>query len=203
MDIIRITARWTGFPGAPGYSNFHFSTNAGFFDGGLLGDEAEAAAQSAANRVRNAFIGINSLTPSAVSIKFEAEAPVIDSDSGEILGAIPISLEDLTPSGNSDGFSGATGAVVNWRTNDYRFGRRIRGRTFIVPLAGTQYESDGTLNSSALSTLRGFGSDIVSGGDDPQFGVWSRPRNGAGGVFASVVSSSVPDLAAVLRSRRD
>jgi len=92
---------------------------------------------------------------------------------------------------------------VNWRTNDYRFGRRIRGRTFMVPLNSNAYEGDGTLSTAARGDLQTFADTMVSGTGGAEFGVWSRPRNGAGGVFATVTSGTVPDMAAVLRSRRD
>lgn len=203
MDILRITARWTGFLGAPGYSNFHFTTDAGFWDGGILGDSAQAAADDAAERVGGALTRLGSILPSGVKIVLETEADVLNSDTGETIGSIEVDAYSATGSGTAGGYSAASGAVVNWRTNDFRFGRRIRGRSFIVPLAGSAYEADGTLTSSAITSLRGFGDQIVSGGSDPQFGVWSRPRNGTGGVFATATSATVPDMAAVLRSRRN
>ena len=203
MDILRITARWSGFNGAPGYSNFHFTTSGGFWDGGLLADGAEEAANNARIVVRNAFLEIDNILPESVGITIEPEALVLDSDTGETLGFVPVEGQGLSGGNATGGYSAATGAVVNWNTNDYRFGRRIRGRTFVVPLAGSAYEDDGTLTSSAITALRDFGDSIVNGAANPDFGVWSRPRNGSGGVFASVVGYSVPDMAAVLRSRRD
>lgn len=203
MDILRIVAIWSGFFGAPGYSNFHFTTDAGFWDGGIIGDEAQIAADSAAERIGSALTQLSTVLPSGVTIQTESEADVLNSDTGELIGNIEVPGYMATGSGSGGGYSAASGGVINWRTNDYRFGRRIRGRTFIVPLSGSAYEDDGTLTSSALSTLRGFGSDIIAGGGDPEFGVWSRPRDGSGGVFATAVSSQVPDMAAVLRSRRD
>lgn len=203
MDILRITARWTGFTGAPGYSAFHFTTDGGFWDGGLLGDSAQVAADGAANRVRDAFSEINSILPGGVSIAAESEAEILDSDSGEIIGMVSVPSNRVNASPTGGGWSGASGAVVNWRTNDYRFGRRIRGRTFIVPLSGGAYEDDGTLESSTISSLNGFALEMINGEGPATFGVWSRPRDGGGGVFATVTNHSVPDMAAVLRSRRD
>lgn len=203
MDILRITARWTGFSGAPGYSNFHFTTDGGFWDGGFLTPDAEVAANGAAERVISAFSGTRSIFPSEVSIGIESEAEILDSDTGEIQGVVAIEDPPSTVGQATGGYSAVSGAVVNWRTNDYRFGRRIRGRTFLVPLAGSTYQSDGTLTSDALDGLRGFGNTIVNGSGSADFGVWSRPRAGAGGVFATAVGASVPDMAAVLRSRRD
>lgn len=203
MDIARVSVLWSGFSGGPGYSNFYFSRSAGFWDGGLIGDEAQIAAESAHDRVHSAFGDIRGIIPSDVTLTVESEIAIIDSDSGEIVGVTDVDSKLVGGVSASGGYSGPSGAVVNWRTNDYRFGRRIRGRTFLVPLASSVYQDDGSLTSDALRDLRDFGSAMVSGGSDPEFGVWSRPRDGEGGVFASVVSSNVPDMSAVLRSRRD
>lgn len=203
MDILRITARWSGFTGAPGYSAFHFSSDAGFWDGGVLTPDAESAAGTAATRVHDAFVFANKVLPSPVVVNIEAEAEILNSDTGEILGVVPVADPGGVAMLGDGGWSAASGAVVNWRTNDYRFGRRIRGRTFLVPLAGSAYQSDGTLLGETVSDLERFAGELVGSAGGPEFGVWSRPRGGSGGVFATVVTSNIPDMAAVLRSRRD
>lgn len=203
MDILRATVRWTGFPGAPGYSNFHFSIDGGLFDGGLFGDEAVVAATTAYQRVADAFDSIRTQVPGIVSFVLEAEAIVLNSDTGETLGAIARDSVPMNQPTGTSSYAGPVGAVVNWNTADYRFGRRIRGRTFLVPLANSAYEGDGTLSDPALAAVRDFADELVGNAGGPEFGVWSRPREGAGGVFATVTSASVPDMAAVLRSRRD
>lgn len=198
MDMMRVTARWTGFSGAPGYSNFFFSS--GFLDGGLLGDEAQALA----DRVADAFRDMDILFPDPVRISIEPEVPVIDSDTGVIQSFNTISPPTVVEgSGTSGEFAGPAGAVVTWRTGDVRGGRRIRGRTFLVPLRTFAYEDDGTLTELAMSNLRAFANTLMGGDLDGDLGVWSRPVGGSGGVFATVTGYTVPDMVAVLRSRRD
>lgn len=194
---MRVTARWTGFLGAPGYSNFYFGT--AFLDGGLLGD----VAADAADNVSQAVNQLDGILPDGVNIDVESEVAIIDSDSGEVQGFEEVG-EVPGASGRGDpAFAGPVGAVVNWRTNDVRFGRRIRGRTFIVPLHIEAYEGDGTLTTVTRSALDNFAGAIRQSAIGAEFGVWSRPRDGSGGVFATAVGHRVPDLAAVLRSRRD
>lgn len=193
MDMLRITARWAGFNGAPGYSNFFFAGG-----GGLIGDQDQVA-----NRVRGAFAMVVGNLPTGVSVSIEQEAAIIDSDTGQVQEYRPVdALQPVTGTGTG-GYSAASGGVINWRTSDLRFGRRIRGRTFIVPMSGSSYEQNGTLTTSAIESLRAFGNQLVTWDFDSEFGVWSRPRGGTGGVFATAESFSVPDMAAVLRSRRD
>lgn len=203
MDMLRITVQWTGFPGAPGYSNFFFSADPGFWDGGILNPDAEVAAESARDRVIDAFDACRVWFPSGIQLETSGEVALIDSGSGETVTSLDIDTRSVDgyAQGDSD-FAGPVGAVVNWRTNDFRFGRRIRGRTFLVPIATSSFEDDGTLTSSARDAFRDFGSTMIGSGG-PALGVWSRPRDGGGGVFATVTNSTVPDLAAVLRSRRD
>lgn len=203
MKIIRATVRWSGFPGAPGYSNFHFGVGSGFFDGGAFGSTDEATANSAYERVAAAFDVWRDICPGAVNFSLDPEALVLDSDTGETLGAVPRGSVTMNQPTGTGAYSGPSGAVINWNTADYRFGRRVRGRTFLVPLANTSYEADGTLTTAALSALRSGASELQGGLTEADFGVWSRPRGGSGGVFATVTGHSVPDKVAVLRSRRD
>lgn len=193
MEMIRITAQWTGFVGAPGYSNFYFARG-----GGIIGDERQVAV-----RTYNALINLQDVLPTDVTLSIASEAAIIDSDTGEAIDFLPLDVDDTFSGQGTGGYSGASGAVVNWRTGDVRFGRRIRGRTFLVPLAGSCYDGDGSLTTTALTDIRDFAAAMVGGDLDSELGVWSRPRNGSGGVFATVTGYSVPDLAAVLRSRRD
>lgn len=203
MDILRIIARWSGFPGAPGYSVFHFTTDGGFWDGGLVGDSAQVAADGAAGRISDAFGRINTYLPNGSRIEIQEEAPILNSDTGEMIGSVEVDAPAVVAGVSERDMVGPAGAVVNWRTNDYRFGRRIRGRTFLVPLNVNAYEGDGTLSSSGRSSMRDFADEVLNGEGSADFGVWSRPRDGSGGVFATATSYSVPDMAAVLRSRRD
>lgn len=203
MDMLRITALWSGFNGAPGYSNFFFNTDGGFWDGGIIGDDLQATADGASERVSAAFNAMREYLPSGVEVRVHPEAEVIDSNTGEARGIIEVPEGYALGNGGSGGWSAASGAVVNWRTNDYRAGRRIRGRTFLVPLAGKAYEADGTLAGLARTAIQEFGTTMIGGTGTADFGVWSRPRGGSGGVWATVVASTVPDMAAVLRSRRD
>lgn len=193
MDMIRITARWTGFAGAPGYSNFFFAGG-----GGLISD-----AQQVADRVQDGLEYLGIILAGQASIALEPEAAVIDSDTGEITGYREITPGSPISGAGNGAYAGPVGAVVNWRTSDLRNGRRIRGRTFLVPLSTASFDTDGTLTDTARGQVTSFAGTLAGGDLDSEFGVWSRPIGGSGGVFASATGYSVPDMAAVLRSRRD
>lgn len=193
MAITRITALWQGFRGAPGYSNFFF--------GGAPGTEEDA--RLAAVAVRNFFFEFNVHIPTGVTISIQPTADIILEASGAIQEQIDFEAPPNVTGAGSGGYSAASGAVVNWNTGAYRNGRRVRGRTFIVPLASASYDANGDLDNAALSDLRDGAAILAGGTTSMPFVVWSRPRSTDPGSAEPVTSATVPDLGAVLRSRRD
>lgn len=193
MAIIRVTAEWTGFQGAPGYTNFHFLP----FTGG--GDAAGAREQ-----VASFFRPLASTLAPTVTINVSQTLEVLDEQSG-VLEDYMTDDTDLGPLGGdlTGSFAGPAGAVVNWSTSTINNGRRVRGRTFVVPIRGQRFDADGTLSSAAIEDLNDAAEGIRSNEFQQELAVWSRPRNGAGGVAAPVIGHLVPDMVAVLRSRRD
>lgn len=193
MAITRITAQWGGFRGAPGYSNF-------FFDADLGGADAVEAAAVA---VRKFFQGVREELPDSVNVTIQPTADIIDEASGQILSVVDFAAPAQVVGGGGANYSAATGAVVNWNTQDYVNGRRVRGRTFLVPLASSAFDAQGDLAGLTLTPLRAAAEALVTATVDAPLAVWHRPVGGAGGSSHVVSSSSVPDLGAVLRSRRD
>ena len=193
MAIHRITTVWTGFQGAPGYSNFFFT-----------GDGSGGQAEESRNRVLAFWNAMNDLLPSDVSILTEGEAAVVDEQTGQITGYELVAQDPGAGSGQSQlGYSAASGAVVTWTTAGVVNGRRVRGRTFLVPLGGGAYQSDGSLTGDTISTLNEAAGEMVGDAFDSGFGIWSRPGTSGAGSFWEVTGFRVPDMAAVLRSRRD
>lgn len=193
MAIYRVTVRWDGFLGAPGYSNFHFTES--------VSTPGPADGRS---RVVAFFNGFNTLLPADVEFTTSHEVAVIDEETGMVTGFETVA-EPGEPGngGDSGGYSAASGAVVTWHTSGVRNGRRVRGRTFLVPLGGNAYQPDGTLTTSAISQINDAATELVGEGFDSGFCIFSRPSSeGGGGVFP-VTGFRVPDMAAVLRSRRD
>lgn len=193
MAIHRVTVLWTGFQGAPGYSNFFFT-----------GDGSGGAAADSRTRVSDFFNELATLLPSDVEYVTEGEVATLDEQTGSVTGYIMVNPDPSPGSGGSGGgYSAASGAVVTWNTNGVRNGRRVRGRTFLVPLGGGAYQSDGTLETSTIAQIQGAADELVGTGFDSGFGVWARPGASGDGGFYEVTGFRVPDMSAVLRSRRD
>lgn len=96
--------------------------------------------------------------------------------------------------------------VVGWRTSTPTRGGR--GRTFVGPLGKSVLQDDGTPSTSALNYVKAAADGLVEWSDSAlngAFGVWSQGLSSVppAPVFRDVVSASVKDKFAVLRSRRD
>ena len=193
MAISRVTAIWQGFTGAPGYTNFFFDA---FGGGDVVDDEV--------GRVVAFFEALAAALPNGVSVAVQQEVAILEETTGGLIDYAQASSAPAVVAGTgSGGYSSPTGAAITWNTETVAKGRRLRGRTFIVPLNGGRYEANGTLTSVAIDNLTAAAGILVGDGTGPQLVIWSRPENGAGGAIGPVTSYGVRDKAAILRSRRD
>jgi len=202
-SILRVKAKWTGFSGAPGYSVFHLRD---FGTGGPTETEPSATeAAAAATRVRAFFTAIGGLLPPVALVNLEPEVDLIDVATGNLIDSMPTGSGAGTSGSGTASYVASAGAVVNWRTGAVRNGRRLRGRTFLVPLSTAAFSTGGGLTGTAASTLRTAANNLASNTGSPDLCVYGRPSGpgAADGVIAMVTSANVPDFAAVLRSRRD
>jgi hypothetical protein len=200
--MAKVKARWSGFTGSPGYSNFYFRE---WTDGTHVVTAEEATAAVA--KVRAFFDLMKTGLPPVVSIQVDPEVEVVEDTTNTIQGVVaatPVAV--VTGTASAPSYAAAVGAVFTWHTNGVRNGRRVRGRTFIVPMASSVFDTNGTINSGWMTNLGLCGSNMIA--DDaatPTFGVYSRP-SGPGatdGSWTVATGFRVPDMSAVLRSRRD
>jgi hypothetical protein len=198
--MLRVTAKWQGFSGAPGYSNFFFR------DFTANNEPTQAQAQGGVDRV-NTFLGaIQSLLPPNVNITVQPTVDVIEETNGQLTTSFTVPTPSAVPGTSTvTTYSAPTGAVITWRTAGVRNGRRVRGRTFLVPLATNCYQADGTLDPTKMATLATASAALANQSGTPDLGVWARPtsKTATDGVWWVVSNATVPDMAAVLRSRRD
>jgi len=159
-------------------------------------------AQGNIDAIRAFFQSFVSQLPSNLTIQVPSTGDVVSETTGAITGSWSVGSTPVVVTGSNVGaYAGNAGAVVHWLSGGVVAGRRVRGRTFLVPLAGTAYDSAGSISSTFLTTLQTAAATYVTA----QAGVavvWARPAPGRTGSLHSIVSSRVPDLAVTLRSRR-
>lgn len=185
--LYKVTALWQNWPGAPGYSNFYATEGSGV--------------SIVTDGVRAFFDAVKGLIPSGITITVQPSGDTINDANGVINGSWTVDPAPAVVTGGSPGtWAGNAGAVVTWRTNGVVGTRRVRGRTFLVPLGSSVYDSNG-LTSAAIATLQGAATALVTAASG-SLAVWSRPTVQRSGSAHLITAATVPDLSASLRSRR-
>jgi hypothetical protein len=202
MALARVNCAWQNWPGAPGVTTFFFST----------------ISQARVDSLRTFFNSLAGLIPSNLTIQVPGSGDYIDEGAGGIGGSWSVGTTPTVVSGSGTGaYAGHAGAVIHWLTTGIVAGRRVRGRSFLVPLVSSAFESNGSLTSTAINTISTAGTTLLTAvGAD--MSVWSRPVvahteydkltgtptsiAGRSGTGHAVTGIRVPDLSISLRSRR-
>lgn len=197
-DIMRVVINWTGFVGGPGFTNLYFTA------GGTVDQAAIDEAVTKTDTWLNSWGGY---LPGPVTVGVDPNVAILDSTTGTMT-AFGSGTPEAPAAGQGIGnYSGVSGACINWYTDGIRNGRRVRGRSFMVPLANVAMSANGTLDDGAIGTWRTATEAFIAGdfSSGAHLGVWSRPTVAApaSGVFYPVSSFTIPDKAAILTSRRD
>lgn len=195
MPVYRMTMRWQGFSGAPGFTNLYFN---------FLGDPTQADIDATGVNVKAFFEGVKTFIPSTVTVSYPGIMDRLTTGTGDLEAEINMAVQTATTGTGVGNFSSAVGACVNWTTVAIVRGRRVRGRTFLVPLVSGAFQTDGTLGDTARTTMLAAANAFVAEPDGLNLAVWSRPTvAGNDGQSGEVVAASITDKTAVLRSRRD
>lgn len=200
--IDRIRVPWSGGRGGPGVSTFY----------ALSGATALAP-------LRAFFEANKQLIPTGIQCTFVAGGDTLVAETGVLSGTWTGTGEpSVITTGNSLTYSAAAGFAINWRTNAVLFGHRVVGRTFIVPAVRDAFD-DGSINPGVQTGTAATAATMLAAVPG-NFVVWVRPVTAApswtdvhgrvhparaahAGAFAPIVVGEIPDLAVVLRSRRD
>lgn len=199
-SVYRVTALWTGFQGAPGYSKFSFND--------LTSDTARNACGAALKAYFQTFAAY---LATGMSVLVQPTVQEFDMATGALLGEATMTSPPTATAGATSGVQWAAGAGfwVGWKTTVFFNGHRIQGRTFHCPAVGV-FDTDGTLTSSAVSNISAAAGTLV-GLTSPELCIWSKlwsapdsegHRTQIGGALAPVTSYVVKDQATSLRSRR-
>ena len=135
-----------------------------------------------------------------MTIQTSGTCDLVNEATGAITGAAATANPAVVTGQHNGVYAGSTGAVVRWQTAGYVSGRRVQGKTFLVPLVQA-FDTQGSIATTALTTLTNAANGLVTAGSG-DFVVWHRPTAFASGSSHPVTGALVPDLAAVLRSRR-
>lgn len=189
-SIERLQVTWSGGLGLPGITTF-YATPGG-------GHQSDIVAF---------FTALQPATPAAVTFSIPAGGETFNVETGLLEGTWTGGTATNLTGTAAGPYSAGVGAVVNLSTAGIVAGRKVRGRFFLCPQAGGQFQTDGSLTAAAVTFYLSKVQDLKNAmGAD--WKIWSRPRPAPGGIGPdspgsahSVTSFNVPDRPSVLRSR--
>jgi hypothetical protein len=184
MTMNRVRVLWQNWPGAPGYTN-HYVGSA-------------VLAQSA---IRTFYDALKANIPTGLTIQVPSTGDQVNEATGAITGVWSGAVQAVVTGTAVGVYAGPVGACVNWRTGNIINGRRPMGRTFIVPLSQASFETNGTLSAAALALIQAAATQLITDLAG-ELKVWHRPNTAGPGANVTVLTAQVPDMGAVLRSRR-
>lgn len=175
---------WSGGLGLPGVTTFYATPEAGHRDD-----------------IVSFFTSLLPATPSGVRFEIPSGGETFNVETGALEGTwaegTPVTLTGTAPGG----YAAGVGAVVNLSTGGIVAARKVRGRFFLAPQAGGQFQDDGSLTTAAQVFYTSKVGDLL-GAMGADWKIWSRPRPALAGSAHSVTSYNVPDRPTALRSRR-
>lgn len=149
-----------------------------------------------------AYAELQPVLPTGVTISVAGTGDVYDDATGTLTGSWSASGAGSFSGEAAFNPAAGVGACVTWNTGLIVNGRRLRGRTFLVPLATVAYDADGTLTTTTLTALQSFATALLASGP---LGIWHRPTTptSSDGSASGVTSFRLRDKVAILTSRRD
>lgn len=166
----------------------------------MLGSDFTGSAAAVTSAIRAWFQGMQSSIPDDVTISFPSEVFEKDAATGELLDVLTITPPATVTGSFSSSYPANAGCVVKWSTGIVVNGRRLNGRTFLVPRAGiftingnvdgAVIAADATRHATLISALTAAGNPL---------GVWSRTH----GTIREVSGGATLVRPSSLRSRND
>jgi hypothetical protein len=196
-SVYRTTVTWSGFVGAPGVTRFHWQG----IDTSALRDAAAGA--------HMLFLGnFAAYLPAGLVLTCSPNVDIFDMDTGTQTESLPIASMPSPITGSGSGsYAGGSGLSVTWNTTVFFHGRRVRGRTYIVPCTNNAFDSTGTLSSAVITLANSSANGLIAtAGAD--FCIWGKRYSAppaseqVEGVLAPVMTATVRDMAAQLRTRK-
>lgn len=184
MTLARAVIELQGGPGGNGIATFYG------LDGPDLRSDVAIFAEN--------WSGI---LPNDIVLNVPNVGDVINEETGEIV--------DTWTGGSVVGFTGTAagtwvagvGVRIRWRSAGIVAGRRVQGRTFVVPLDAARFDNNGLPTAATIDAVGSWATDLLEG-HPGNLQLWSRPSGSRLGSKHTVVSTMVPVEASFLRTRR-
>lgn len=180
-------AIWNVPGGGTGYTVLHFQNT------------SSAIAQQQADGTRVFFNALAASFPDDIQIEFDSEVLELS------LAGVLTAVHPVTPPAQVDGtntgvYQRAGGARVDWTTGQIVAGRRLTGRTYLVPMASSLFDTEGQITPASITIIQNAANAFISASNSwGNLAIWSRVHQ----VVHDVIGASVVPRGTILRSRRD
>lgn len=187
--LAQIKVAWSG-AGVVGnaYSTFYSYTTGG-------------ALPQTANGLTTFFNAIKGLLAASITIQVPQTGQTYDDVTGQLLGSWGGPAQAAVVGTAAGAQASASGASIEWITGVILRRHLLVGRTFLVPLSSSAFNSSGVLSPASVNTINTAGAAFAS---LQSARIWSRPSaaNNHTGGSGIIIAQSVRNLNAILRSRR-
>lgn len=196
-NLSRCRAILSGFPGAPGVATMYFLDTATYMDSAVT-----------------LWTSLANTMPTDVTIQIENSGDVINDATGVLVDTWHEPAVDAIHATLSGTYAAPTGYLIGWETDQILDGRRLRGKTYVVPAGSSMFSANGSLNDATIVGYVEAAQAFITA-QSSSFVVWHRPFAGSpavgtrparpahAGGHGLVTACRIPDEAVVLRSRRD
>nr|CRY97405.1 hypothetical protein [uncultured prokaryote] len=186
-EMWKIQTIVTGVAGSPYFI-------VGYFDATEISDQAAVAAWHSFTTNDSSALGI----AQGATYTTGTETAIVESTTGLIVGFTATTPASITGSSTEPLCPPASQILVRWGTATVSAGRRVRGHTNLPLVKVSDLTSGGNLQAGEIADRQGNVTSLLAAAGG-SFVIYSRKNR----IAAPVVSGSVWNELAVLRSRRD
>lgn len=194
-NIEKLVCTWNYGTGAPGYTTFFVSA---------------AQAASFQPRLVTFWTAVAPYLATAFSVVVPPNGEVIDETTGKMVNVWSGPTQVTVTGTAAAAWASTSGALVRWDTGRFANGRKVRGRTFIVPIVSSAYSS-GTISTTVANAINAAATTLWNAAPGVMV-VWTRPKYDHStnpptlktpGISYPVNSATTPTKVTYLSSRRD
>lgn len=184
--------------GGPGVNTYYWSK-------GTATGDWDAIAQDFHDELGTAFAAIDNYMVSSCTWTVSPDVDIIEVETGYLINQFTLPDTPPTGTGGNTGkaVSRAQQFCINFGTDVFFEGKRLRGRTFFGPVGNDVVTANSTVGSSDRIAIEDAWTAVTSGVGS-RLAVYHRanPSTHTGGYYGDVVSVRVKDVLGTLSSRR-
>lgn len=152
--------------------------------------------------IKSALSAAAIIFPTALQFTVPNSGDIIHAADGLLVGSWTGSGGGTVGGGGGGSAPQGVGACIGWSTDAIVKGRRLRGRTFLVPMSQGVFDGNGLPTGQVTSSGTTLANALIASGP---LTIWHRPttKGGTDGSGGHVTSARVRQHGAFLGSRRD